>query len=60
VSASEPADNYFVLFADAAASVYVLDGGGERQVFVAQNRSTDTPEASAELEAVLDSIRVER
>ncbi len=56
---SEPADNYFVLFAGAVASVYILDVGGERQVFVSQNRSPDSPEARAELQGVLDSIRVE-
>jgi hypothetical protein len=57
---SEPADNYFVLFAGAVASVYILDVGAERQVFVAQNRSPDSPEATTELEAVLDSIRIQR
>jgi hypothetical protein len=56
---SEPADNYFVLFPGAVASVYILDVGPERQVFVTQNRSPDSAEASVALEAVLDSIRVE-
>jgi hypothetical protein len=57
---SEPADNYFVLFPGAVASVYILDVGGERQVFVAQNRSPDSPEATMELEEVLDSIHIQR
>jgi hypothetical protein len=57
---SEPADNYFVLFPGAVASVYILDVGGQRQVFVAQNRSPDSPDARAELQSVLDSIRIER
>jgi hypothetical protein len=56
----EPADNYFVLFPGAVASVYVLDVAGRRQVFVAQNRSPDSPDARAELQLVLDSIRIER
>lgn len=57
---SEPADNYFVLFPGAVASVYILDVDRERQVFVTQNRSPNSPAASAELQAVLDSIRIER
>lgn len=57
---SEPADNYFVLLPGAVASVYVLEVGGERQVFVAQNRTPRSAEARAELQAVLDSIRIER
>ncbi|MFC4785638.1 hypothetical protein ACT8ZV_14250 [Nocardioides sp. MAHUQ-72] len=56
---SQAADNYFVLHADAVASVYVLDVGGRRQVFVAQNLSPRSAEARAELQAVLDSIRIE-
>ncbi|QIK74600.1 hypothetical protein [Nocardioides piscis] len=56
---SESADNYFVLFPRAVASVYILDVGGERQVFVTQNRSPDSPAARAELQEVLDSIRIE-
>jgi hypothetical protein len=57
---SEPADNYFVLFAGAVASVHILDVGGRRQVFVAQNRSPASPDARAKLKSVLDSIRIER
>lgn len=57
---SESADNYFVLQAGTVASVYMLDVGGQRQVFVAQNRSPQSAEARAELQAVLDSIRIER
>lgn len=56
---SEPADNYFVLFRGAVASVYILDVGGQRQVFVAQNRSPDSPDARVELQSVLDSIHIE-
>ena len=32
----------------------------QRQVFVTQNRSPNSPEARADLQAVLDSIRIER
>jgi len=56
----EPADNCFVLFPGAVASVYILDVGGRRQVFVAQNRSPASPDARAKLKSVLDSIRIER
>lgn len=49
-----------VLFPGAVASVFILDVGRERQVFVTQNRSPGSPEATAALEAVLDSIRIER
>ena len=57
---SASADNYFVLFPGTAASVYILDVGSRRQVFVTQNRSPHSPEARADLQAVLDSIRIER
>lgn len=58
---NQPTDNYFVLFPGAIASVYILDvGDQQRQVFVTQNRSPRSPEARAELKAVLDSIRIER
>lgn len=57
---SGPADNYFVLFPGAVASVYVLEVDGERQVFVAQNRSPDSPRARAELQSLVDSIRIKR
>lgn len=56
---SKPADNHFVLFPGAVASVYILDVGSERQVFVAQNRSPDSRAATTELESVLSSIRVQ-
>lgn len=56
---SEPADNYFVLYAGAVASVYIIDVGGRRQVFVAQNRSPGSAEARARLQTVLDSIRIQ-
>lgn len=55
-----PADNYFVLLPGSAASVYILDVDGQRQVFVAQNRSPHSPDARAELQRVLDSVRIER
>jgi hypothetical protein len=56
---SAPTDNYFVLLPGAVASVYILDVGGQRQVFVAQNRAPNSPETRAELQRVLDSIRIE-
>jgi len=57
---SAPADNYFVLFPGAVASVYTFEVGNQRQVFVTQNRSPHSPEARAKLQAVLDSIRIDR
>lgn len=57
---SERASNYFVLFPQAVASVYVIDVDGQRQVFVAQNRSPTSPRARMELQSVLDSIRIQR
>lgn len=56
---SEPADKYFVLLRDATASVYVVDVDGERQVFLTQIGSTASASDRAELEAVLDSIRIQ-
>ena len=56
---SRPADKYFVLLADAEAGVYVLDIAGERQVFLTQVGSAATKDDRAELQAILDSIRIE-
>jgi hypothetical protein len=52
-----PADKYFVLQPRSRTSIYALDVDGERQVFLTQQFSP-TPEDSAEVQAVLDSIRV--
>lgn len=54
---SAPADKYFVLQPRGTASVYALDVDGDRQVFVTQQFSRN-PEDRAEVQAVLDSIRV--
>lgn len=54
---SAPADKYFVLQPGGTASVYVLDVNGDRQVFLTQQFSP-TPEDRAEVQGVLDSIRV--
>ncbi len=56
---SSPADKYFVLLADATISVYVIDVNGQRQVFLAGSRSATSEEDVAELQTVLDSIRIE-
>ena len=55
---SEPADKYFVLLPGAAASVYVVDVDGERQVFLTQVGNPRSAENRAELQTVLDSIRL--
>lgn len=56
---SSPADKYFVLLPDAKASVYVLDVGGQRQLFLTQTRAAASVEDRAELQAILDSIRID-
>ena len=56
---SRPADKYFVLLRDGAASVYILDIDGQRQVFLTQYRSATSHEDLRELQAVLDSIQIE-
>ena len=56
---SRPADKYFVLLPDGAASVYVVDVGRTRQVFVTQVREATSTADRAELQTVLDSIRIE-
>lgn len=56
---SAPADKNFVLTDDGIASVYILDVNGERQVFLTQHGSITSDEDSAELQTVLDSIRIE-
>jgi hypothetical protein len=56
---SEPADANFVLLDDHTASVYILDINGERQVFLTQHGPTTTDEDLAELQTVLDSIRIQ-
>ena len=56
---SAPADKYFVLGPDTPASVYILDVGGKRQVFLAGRHLTTADEDVAELQAVLDSIQID-
>jgi hypothetical protein len=55
---SEPADKYFVLLREATASVYVLDVGGKRQLFVIQVADATSAADRAELKTVLDSIHI--
>ena len=56
---SRPADKYFVLLPAAVAQVYVLEVDGERQVFLAQMGDPGSTRDRAELQSVLDSIRIE-
>ena len=56
---SHPADGYLVLFPDVTASVYIVDVDGQRQVFVTQHGSATSEVDLREMEAVLDSIRIE-
>ena len=56
---SAPADKYLVLLADGVVSVYIVDVGGRREVFLTQNRSATSGEDLRELKAVLDSIHIE-
>jgi hypothetical protein len=55
---SVPADKYFVLLADAQASVYILDLDGRRQVFLAQHRSAASRKDLNEMQTVLDAIQI--
>ena len=54
-----PPDDYAVLFPEDKASVYIVDVDGLRQVFFTRSRSTSSGEDRRELQAVLDSIRIE-
>jgi hypothetical protein len=56
---SRPADKYFVLLSDAVMTVYVIDVGAQRQVFLAGYRSATSEEDVAELQTVLDSIHID-
>ena len=56
---SAPADKYFVLLDDGASSVYVVDVDGRRLVFLTQVGDSTSAADRAELQAVLDSIRIE-
>jgi len=55
---SQP-DDYTVLFPEDDASVYIVDVDGQRQVFFTRTRSATSSEDRRELQAVLDSIRIE-
>jgi hypothetical protein len=52
-------DEYLVLLADGTISVYILDIDGQRQVFVSQYHATNTAAERAELQAVVDSVRIQ-
>ena len=56
---SPAADKNFVLLSDGTASVYIVDVGGQRQVFLTQYRSATSHQDLRELQAVLDSIQIE-
>jgi hypothetical protein len=56
---SPDADKYFVLLNDNPTSVYIVDVGGQRQVFIAGPVGPSTTSRDArELQSVLDSIRI--
>jgi hypothetical protein len=55
---SARADKYFVLLPDGVASAYILDVGGQRQVFLTQHRAATSASDLAELQGILDSIRI--
>ena len=56
---SRPADKYFVLLPGQRASVYVVDVHGGRQVFLVAGLASMTAPDTTELQAALDSIRIE-
>ena len=49
---------YFVLLVEAVASVYVVDVQGERLVLSTQHGTTSSPEDIAEMDAIIDSIKI--
>ncbi len=53
-----PADKYLVLLADGVTRVYVVDVEGQSQVFVTQERPGTPGSDVAELQSVLESIRI--
>ncbi|MEO6651537.1 MAG: hypothetical protein ABIP17_02645 [Ilumatobacteraceae bacterium] len=55
---SAPADKNFVLLKNATANVYIVDIDGARQVFLTQS-GIAAPQELAELQEILDSIRIE-
>jgi hypothetical protein len=55
---SSPADKYFVLLPHATASVYIVEVAGKRQVFLTQTGDPASAADRAELQSVLDSIRL--
>jgi hypothetical protein len=55
---SAPARKNFVLLPDGIASAYLVDVGGRRQVFLTQHRSGTSGPDVAELQTILDSIRI--
>lgn len=55
---SAPADKYLVLGAGSRTSVFILDVEGERQVFLTQHNAPTSEDDLAELQMVLDSIRI--
>jgi hypothetical protein len=55
---SHAADGYLVLVPDGVASVYVVDADGTRQVFVTEHPPAMSDEDAADVQAILDSIRI--
>ena len=56
---SAPVDKYFVLFGDGTANVYILDVKGERQVLVTQYRAGTRAEDIAEMQNIIESIKID-
>ena len=53
------ADKYLVVGPDSPVSVYVLEVEGRRQVFLTQHRRLSSEGDLAQMQSVLDSIRIE-
>ena len=56
---SQPADKYLVALNDGTASIYVFDVNGERQVFYTQQRMGTPVDDINELQAIIESIRID-
>jgi hypothetical protein len=56
---SVPADKYFVLLPDSVYTAHIVDVDGRHQVFLSSYRTATSAADRAELQQVLDSIRID-
>lgn len=56
---TEPVDNHFVLLDGGTASVYIFGVDGERQIFVTHYQAGTRAEDIAEMQAIIELIRID-